>query len=102
MKRRGNETKTLFRQSKAWTEFSKKLREERPYCELCGCKSKTLQVHHMDEEHYTDISDPTKFMVLCHSCHSYISRYERIKPENRHKYNPVWCEFCARAFKRSS
>ena len=56
-----------------------------------------LQVHHMDEEHYDDLN-PDKFMVLCRACHSYIERLARIKPENRYKYNPVWVEFCSRAF----
>lgn len=94
---KGNKDKENFRKTKEWISFSKKLREERPYCELCGCKSKTLQVHHMDEKNYTDLN-PEKFMVLCHSCHSYISRYERIKPENLYKYNPIWVAFCSKCF----
>ena len=97
MKVKGNKNKESFRSTKEWKQFSKQLREARPYCELCGCKSKTLQVHHMDESNYTDLN-PSKFMVLCHACHQYISRYERIKPENRHKYNPIWVAFCNRCF----
>lgn len=100
MKRKGNKDKNAFRRSKEWKNFSKKLRAERPCCELCGTKSKTLQVHHMDTdiEHYTDISDPSRFMVLCRACHSYIERLAKILPQNRYKYNPVWVAFCSRAF----
>ena len=94
---KGNKEKEAFRATKTWKDFSKKLRKERPYCELCWCKSKTLQVHHMDEENYQDL-DPSKFMVLCRTCHQYVSRLERIKPENWHKYNPVWVSFCKQAF----
>ena len=94
---KGNKDKVAFRQTKEWKDFSKKLRKERPYCELCWTKAKTLQVHHMDEAHYDDLN-PDKFMVLCRACHSYISRLERIKPENRYRYNPVWVAFCSRAF----
>lgn len=97
IKRIGNKDKVAFRQTKAWQDFSKKLRQERPYCELCWTKAKTLQVHHMDEKNYTDLN-PDKFIVLCRACHSYIERLSRIKPENRYKYNPVWVEFCSRAF----
>ena len=94
---KGNKDKDAYRRSKAWKDFSKRLRSERPYCELCWTKSKTLQVHHMDEEHYDDLS-PDKFKVLCRACHSYITRLERIKPENRYKYNPEWVKFCSQCF----
>lgn len=97
---KGNEKKTSFRKTKEWKDFSKMLRKERPYCELCWCKSKTLQVHHKDPsvENYGNLNKEN-FMVLCSTCHSYIERLARIKPENWYKYNPVWVNFCKQCFK---
>ena len=95
---KGNEEKNRFRRSREWVLFSKKLRTERPFCELCWKKSKTLQVHHMDEEHYTDLN-PKKFMVLCSSCHKYITQLERIKYIE--PYNPLWVDFCSLAFEEN-
>ena len=98
MKKKGNSYKESVRRTKAWKDFSKRLRTERPFCELCWKKSKTLQVHHMDEEHYTDL-DPNKFMVLCSSCHKYITQFERLR--HIESYNPLWTDFCRLAFEEN-
>jgi len=95
---KGNKDKEAFRTTKEWKAFSKRLRAERPYCECCKTPSKRLQVHHMDEslEHYTDISDPSKFAVLCSHCHKAVEHLARIKRENWCKYDALWVECYSR------
>jgi hypothetical protein len=95
--RKGNEEKNQFRRSKEWKNFRKKLIEERgTYCQCCGKKTKLLDCHHMDEEHYTDLN-PDKFFLLCKLCHRCVSDLEHIKPENRNKLrSPEWVQFFGR------
>lgn len=93
---KGNKDKEAFRSTKTWKEFSKRLRDESGgICGCCGTKSRTLQVHHMKPDEYDNL-DPDLFVVLCRSCHKEVSRLERIKPENRIKYNPDWVAFYGR------
>lgn len=65
--------KTIFRRTSAWKNWRKYLLQKRNYtCEICGIvKKKGLQVHHLDEEHYTDLN-PIKFRCLCQTCHKQI------------------------------
>ena len=94
--KQGNKEKESFRRTKRWIEFSKRLRDESGgICECCGTKSRTLQVHHMKPDEYDNLN-PDLFVVVCRACHSEISRLERIKPENRIKYNPDWVAFYRR------
>ena len=97
MKKKGNEEKNEFRRSKEWKMFRKKLIEERgTYCQCCGKKTKILDCHHADEEHYKDL-DPDKFFLVCKLCHKCISALEQIKPENRKKLrNEDWVDFYGR------
>ena len=92
---KGNAEKEAFRRTKEWKDFSKNLREQIGVCECCGTKSKTLQVHHAFPEDYKNL-DPKNFWVLCRQCHSQVSRLEKIKPENRYKYNLDWVVFYCR------
>lgn len=88
--------KTKFRQTSKWKNWCKYLKDKRGLvCECCGARTKRLSVHHIDEEHYTTLHED-KFALLCYSCHKEVSRMERIKPENYHKYNPIWLEFYGR------
>jgi len=66
---------TKFRSTTRWREFRSRLLEERGYrCELCGTKKKKgLQIHHLDPEHYTDLS-PEKFVILDSACHDLVER----------------------------
>lgn len=99
MKRKGNAEKNAFRRTKEWKDFSKRLRDESGgICECCGTKSKTLQVHHAVPEDYRNL-DESNFYVVCSGCHKQISKCERIKPENRYKYNPDWVAFYERFLK---
>ena len=79
--------KSRFRQTKTWKQFRQQLRIDRQYtCEICGIKKKTgLQVHHLDEEHYTDLN-PQKFKLLCSSCHQEVERLLRRKVINIQEY----------------
>lgn len=63
--------KSKYRKTKEWTDFRDSLLKERDYtCEICGKRSKKgLNIHHYDEENYTDLQ-PHKFAVLCRFCHS--------------------------------
>lgn len=94
---KGNKDKEAFRRSKEWKDFRKRLLLERgTYCACCGKKTKFLDLHHMDEEHYTDL-DPDKFVFVCKLCHKCISALEQIKPENRKKIRkPDWADFFGR------
>lgn len=100
MKRKGNPEKETFRRTVEWKNFSKKLREERPYCECCGTKSKCLQVHHAVPDEYNNLI-PENFFVLCSQCHKQVSRLERIKPVNWYKYNQEWVVFYSRFLRKN-
>ena len=87
---KGNAEKTEFRKSKEWRDFRKQLIKERgQFCECCGKKTKALQCHHIDPEHYTTL-DPARFALLCVWCHKGVSDLEKIKPENRLKLRAPW------------
>lgn len=100
IKRRGNKDKEAFRRSKTWQDFRKDLIQKRgTYCQCCGVKTKILDCHHADEEHYTDLN-PDKFFLVCKLCHKCISALERIKPENWYKIrNSEWVDFYSRFLK---
>lgn len=91
MKRiKGNPEKDAFRKTKEWKQFRKQIIEERGLqCECCGKKTKALQLHHIDPEHYTTLN-PDMFALVCSLCHKCISDLERIKPENRRKLRAKW------------
>lgn len=66
--------KSKFRSTPEWKQFRvDKIVETDGKCECCGRKFKSpkLHIHHMDLDStkYTDISDPTRFKVLCNACH---------------------------------
>ena len=69
-----SKSKKRFRTLKVWKEFRDKMVEEaNGTCKLCntkyiGKRKKLLNVHHLYEEQYDDL-DPSKFIVLCSSCH---------------------------------
>jgi hypothetical protein len=67
---------TKFRSTTRWREFRTHLLEERGFrCELCGTKKKKgLQIHHLDPEHYLDLT-PEKFAILDSACHDLIERF---------------------------
>jgi hypothetical protein len=94
---KGNEEKNRFRRSKEWKDFRKKLIQERgTYCQCCGKKTKILDCHHADEEHYKDLN-PEKFFLVCKMCHKCISALEMIKPENWYKIRTQeWVDFYKR------
>lgn len=76
--------KARFRSSKEWKEFRIRKIEENDYkcecCELNHKKNKSrLTVHHrdLDKNNYKDLSDGSKFSVLCVSCHKMLHQLER-------------------------
>jgi len=74
--------KNRFRTLKVWKDFRRLIiRERGPSCELCGTRYipsriKSLQLHHIDPEHYTDLIPPM-FKLVCSGCHDTIELYER-------------------------
>lgn len=66
--------KIKFRNTKQWKKFRSDMIILKKYrCELCGTyyvgkRRKLLNLHHLDEENYTDLN-PKKFKVLCSVCH---------------------------------
>lgn len=61
--------KSQFRKSWKWQNFCKHmLNLKHNQCEICHT-NKDLIVHHKDPIRYEDLSDVTKFAVLCCSCH---------------------------------
>lgn len=90
MKFKGNADKAKFRATKEWKEFRRQLISERgTYCECCKKKTKALQVHHMYQNDYTNLSKD-RFALVCALCHKCISDVEKIKPENRLKLRAEW------------
>lgn len=97
MKRKGNEKKIKYRQSKEWLEWRKHMLETWDgKCACCGCKTKRPNLHHMFPSQY-ELLEPERFVFVCRACHSEISRLERIKRENWCKYDTSWVE-CFRRF----
>ena len=85
--------KKKFRQSKEWKEFRvKKLQDADNKCECCGVKSKVLHLHHknLDKEQYTNISNPSHFVILCKSCHDIAHFYfNRLIHKTNQSKNPA-------------
>lgn len=87
-----SEAKAAFRSTSDWKDFRKKLLEERGYiCEFCGNKyaSKNMVLHHAfvaqerdgktPAEDYMDITDPSRFRILCKRCHKLLHGISEIK-----------------------
>lgn len=61
-------------QSEQWQSFSRSVRKERNFCEVCKRKDVTLQVHHL---FYDGSREPWEYgasevVVLCSGCHQQI------------------------------
>lgn len=83
--------KTKIRARKAWKVFADRILNERKCCEICGADltarfvrgrragklKATPNVHHMhvceNEEQYENY-DPSRFMLLCVSCHEWVHK----------------------------
>lgn len=87
-----SEAKSAFRSTNEWKDFRKQLLEKRGYiCEYCGNKysSRNMVLHHAfvaqerngktPAEDYMDISDPTRFRILCKRCHKLLHGIAEIK-----------------------
>lgn len=71
--------KIKYRAGKVWKVFrQKQMTKYKCTCQICGSrkygkeKSK-LQLHHLDEKHYTDLNE-SKFILLCCACHRELER----------------------------
>lgn len=64
-----------FLHSKTWHLFRKQIiKRDDSICQLCGVKTKHPKIHHIvqDKSKY-DLLIPSDFVVLCSSCHDFIS-----------------------------
>lgn len=74
-----SENKTAFRKTIKWRDFRKQLLKTRGMkCEVCGTSKKGLNIHHCDEDDYTNL-DPDLFIILCKTEHRNIHRLMRKK-----------------------
>ena len=77
--------KSKFRSSTEWKDFRlQKIEESENKCDLCnnifiGNRSRKLNLHHrcLDPRQYTDISDKTRFSILCSNCHEFCHTMEK-------------------------
>lgn len=74
--------KIAYRARKEWKEFRDIMMEKEDYtCQMCGCKyggkrRKKINVHHLNEEEYTDLNE-NMFVILCHECHQKYHNLEK-------------------------
>jgi hypothetical protein len=56
-------------QKKLWTLLSKRIRQERPVCEMCG-KRPSTQVHHIFSRRFkATMFDENNLVSICGGCH---------------------------------
>jgi hypothetical protein len=56
-------------QRKLWALLSKRIRKERPVCEMCG-KRPSTQVHHIFSRRFkATMFDESNLMAICGGCH---------------------------------
>ena len=75
-----SEEHARFRETPQWLLFRKyMLASHNQTCDFCGKKYKrtqNLDVHHKYETNYTNL-DPSRFMLLCKTCHQFIHKKRR-------------------------
>jgi hypothetical protein len=71
------ENRENFRKTEVWAKFSRKLRDTRGCCEICGSRGR-LTTHHTDQVNY-DFLDPSKFFVLCLHDHRKVDSFSTRK-----------------------
>lgn len=74
--------KITYRARKEWKDFRDLMMANGDYtCQMCGCKyigkrRKRINVHHLNEEDYTDLN-PYMFVLLCQECHQKYHNLEK-------------------------
>lgn len=60
-----------------WRALKRRTVEEHPWCAMCGAAGR-LEVHHIKPVrcHPELMLEPANLMVLCHACHSVVTRGE--------------------------
>lgn len=79
--------KKQFRNSAAWKNFRLTKFAEQKIDPVTGAKlTSRANLHHLDEnpDHYTDISDPTHFVLLNYETHSFL---HYIWGDGKRRYN---------------
>ena len=77
----------IFTRSDRWKQFRLDLIAKRgSFCEACGRPvTKALQCHHNWKyttiEEYTDLTDESRFLLVCKQCHSLIERLSDSRKE---------------------
>lgn len=66
--------KQKYRTTKQWKMFRKLvIQRSNGYCELCGQKTKKLQIHHINEQAY-EHEELQDVAALCYLCHKLVER----------------------------
>lgn len=84
-----------FRHTSTWINFRNSMVKSHDYtCERCNkrFKDEDMEVHHLYEDTNYDNLDPSRFLVLCLSCHDKIHEYDQIrkvKPVKKIKAKPI-------------
>jgi hypothetical protein len=68
--------KTKYRKTVEWKRFRKSVIKSN--CELCGGKSKRMNLHHKDPAHY-DKLEPELFATLGGVCHRFVEHLAKKK-----------------------
>lgn len=71
-----------FRHTNTWINFRNSMVESHNCtCEKCNRRfpNEQMEVHHLIEDEDYDNLDPSRFLVLCFSCHDKIHNYDEIR-----------------------
>jgi hypothetical protein len=96
MSKKSQNSKSKFRATSKWKKFRKQLKDERKVDEVTLSKLYAgWNLHHcdMDEQHYTDVSNPSNFKCLNKKTHDFIHwgyNYYKKDPTFIDRIQSVW------------
>lgn len=96
-----SDDKRLFRATKCWKDFRKQLLKDRGNrCEICGSKAGGLNIHHIDEDNYTDLN-PDLFIIMCKTDHRNLHRLMRRKEFDIDEYIVAFKNAYKKSFRKT-
>lgn len=98
--------KTKFRNTIEWKDFRAQfIQDNDGLCSFCGINhskhTRKLELHHKDLNplHYTDISNPNNFCLLCTNCHRTVHQfYTRVKSKKQPTRNKIMIDVVSKFF----
>jgi 5-methylcytosine-specific restriction enzyme A len=82
-RRKGGWPRRADLHSAAWTELSRRIRAERPVCEIPGCSNPSASVDHVVPVHLGGTDDLSNLRALCHPHHQRKSAQEGARARAR-------------------